>query len=545
MSNSRRVIDPPELAGYTYRSNLGSGGFADVFLYEREFPRQEVAIKVMDRLVGKDEGRARFVAEANAMASVSTHPFIVTIFHADVSPQNHPYLVMEYFPGANYSVRSKNERFSVAQVLRLGVQVASAVETAHQAGILHRDIKPANILTSAYGRPGLTDFGIASSLKDGGTEVDGLSIPWSPPEALDTGQAPDERSDIYSLAATLYTLLAGHSPFERQGESNRSIDLIDRIEREPLPEFERNDVPGSLYRLLAQAMAKQPGARPASAAEFARVLQAIEVEQRYDLTPLEVSADVHASFETQAIDADAGSTRIKGPTVVDGQSRFAAPSDTVARSALQRRAEQSDTAAPIRGVPFAVPKVAAPPPPRPSATPVRRSEATRQPASASYNEAQPTPVAQEWATSAASSSRRLSTAKVIGIGAAVVVAVVAVAAIVGLSGSSAVTAPTVNSWGPSPQVSNPGQGISGIVSWSLTPGGQSGDRYQVKYDGNVVANYVDGQASQGSSTCSPNSSNTGVSCTVALPVNVQAPDPITVSRIRGGMSASASATWSK
>jgi eukaryotic-like serine/threonine-protein kinase len=544
VSNSRRAIEPPELAGYTYRSNLGSGGFADVFLYEREFPRQEVAIKVMDRLVGKDEGRARFVAEANAMASVSTHPFIVTIFHADVSPQNHPYLVMEYFPGANYSVRSKNERFSVAQVLRLGVQVASAVETAHQAGILHRDIKPANILTSAYGRPGLTDFGIASSLKDSGTEVDGLSIPWSPPEALDTAQAPDERSDIYSLAATLYTLLAGHSPFERPGESNRSIDLIDRIEREPLPEFERNDVPGSLYRLLAQAMAKQPAARPASAAEFARVLQAIEVEQRYDLTPLEVSADVHASFETQAIDADAGSTRIKGPTVVDGQSRFAAPSDTVARSALQRKAEQSDSAAPIRGVPFAVPKVAAPPPVRPSATPARRSEATRQPASASYSEAQPTPVDHEWAAAAAQPTRRLGTGVMIGIGAAVV-AVVAVVVAVVLSGSSAVTAPTVNGWGPSPQVSSPGQGISGIVSWSLTPGGQGGDKYQVSYDGRVVANYVDGQASQGGSSCSPNSSNTGVSCTIPFPPNVQAPDPITVRRIRGGASASASANWSK
>ena len=260
-----------------------------------------------------------------------------------------------------------------------------------------------------------------------------------------------------------------------------------------------------------------------------------------------MSADVHASFETQAIDADAGSTRIKGPTVVDGQSRFAAPSDTVARSALQRKTEQSDSAAPIRGVPFAVPKVAAPPPPRPSATPTRRSEGTRQPASGSYNEAQPTPVAREWATPAATPNRRLSTGVMIGIGAAVVVVVVVVVVVaaVGLSGSSAVSAPTVNSWGPSSQASNPGQGISGVVSWSLTPGGQSGDRYQVKYDGNVVANYVDGQASQGSSTCSPNSSDTGVSCTVTLPVNVQAPDPITVSRLRGGASASATADWSK
>ena len=543
MSSARRAIDPPELSGYAYRSNLGSGGFADVFLYEREFPRQEVAIKVMDRLVGKDEGRARFVAEANSMASVSTHPFIVTIFHADVSPQNHPYLVMEYFPGANYSVRSKNERFSVAQVLRLGVQVASAIETAHQAGILHRDIKPANILTSAYGRPGLTDFGIASSLDASVSEADGLSIPWSPPEALDTGQAPDERSDVYSLAATLYTLLAGHSPFERPGESNRSIDLIDRIEREPLPPFERNDVPGSLYRLLAQAMSKQPAARPASAAEFARVLQAIEVEQRYDLTPLEVSADVHASFETQAIDADAGSTRIKGPTVVDGQSRFAATSDTVARSTLQRQAEQAGSDAPIRGVPFAVPKVAAPAPVRPAAASNRRAEQSRQPASASYAEAQPTPDAHQWATPAGSPTRRLGKGAMIGIGLAiVVVAVVAVVAL-GLSGSSGVTAPIINSWGPAPSAlaSSPGTAITGIVSWSLTPGGQSGDRYQVKYANKTYAIF----AGQNTPSCQANVDDTGVSCTITLDVNVQAPTEITVVRNRGGASASASATYVK
>jgi len=133
----------------------------------------------------------------------------------------------------------------------------------------------------------------------------------------------------------------------------------------------------------------------------------------------------------------------------------------------------------------------------------------------------------------------------IGIGSAVaVVAVVAVFA-VGLTGSSGVTAPTVDSWGPSNLTQSQGSGINGVVAWSLVPGGQGGDRYQVKYDGSVVATYVDGQVSQRSSGCSPNTSNTGVSCTISLNVNVQAPDPITVIRTRGGASASASANWSK
>jgi serine/threonine protein kinase len=434
MSVPRRPIDPPQLAGYVYKRKLGTGGFADVFLYEREFPRQEVAIKVLDRLVGKSEGRSRFAAEANAMASLSTHPYIVTIFHADVSPQSHPYLVMEYYPGANYSIRSKSERFSVAQILRLGVQVAGAVETAHRAGILHRDIKPANILTSAYGRPGLTDFGIASSLEGGGEYADGLSIPWSPPEALESGSPPDERSDIYSLAATLYTLLAGHSPFEQPGESNRSIDLIDRIERTSLPAFTRTDIPSSLFRLLAQAMAKHPSARPPSAAEFARSLQAIEVEQRYDLTSLEVEAEVSSPTETQAIDADAGSTRVKGPTVVDTQGRFAAPTDTVARSAIQRATESSDPGAPIRGVPFAVPKVAAPPP-NVSSDASFQTAPTKKAAAASYRQDQVTPRPEYRGPTYTPPLKRVTPATWIGITVAVLI-ILGVALAILLGGSS-------------------------------------------------------------------------------------------------------------
>jgi len=353
MSPSREQLAPPDLAGYSYRRLLGSGGFADVFLYEREFPRQDVAIKVLDRVDDGSGGRERFMSEANAMASVSSHPFIVTIFHADVSPNGHPFLVMEYYPGANYSERSRTERASVAEVLRLGIQVASAVETAHRAGFLHRDIKPANILTSAYGRPGLTDFGIAAD-RESAAEAEGLSIPWSPPEMLTGDGSSDERSDLYSLAATLYTVIEGRSPFERSGDRNRSIDLIDRIEREPLPRFGRPDAPDSLYRLLAQAMAKERGGRPTSAAEFARSLQAIEVEQRFDVTPLELSGVIVERSESVPIDVDAGHTRVKNPTVVTGQSRFQAAGETVLRNPSGRRDQVAPTAA-IRNVPFAVP----------------------------------------------------------------------------------------------------------------------------------------------------------------------------------------------
>ena len=117
-----------------------------MFLYEQQLPRRKVAVKVLlTEELGRDT-RAQFVAEANLMAQLSAHPFIVTIFHADVSADGRPYFVMEYCSGPSLAERYKREPFAVEDALRTGIRLAGAVATAHAAGILHRDIKPANVL---------------------------------------------------------------------------------------------------------------------------------------------------------------------------------------------------------------------------------------------------------------------------------------------------------------------------------------------------------------------------------------------------------------
>jgi serine/threonine protein kinase len=320
---SREPISPPKLDGYRNLGLLGSGGFADVFLYEQEFPRTNVAIKFLVGDAVGDQQRQRFTDEANAMASVSNHPFIVSIFGAGVSPEGYPYMVLEYYPLPNFSQRYKSERFQVADVLRVGIQIASAVETAHRIHILHRDIKPANILTSEYGQPGLTDFGIAAAKDQRADEAEGMSIPWSPPEVVVGDGVSDERSDVYSLAATMYSILAARSPFEVAGERNRAIDLIGRIQQLPVPAIDRPDIPGSLQRLLAQAMAKDPDLRPATAAKFAVELQGVEVEQRFSVTDFQASGTTTNQKPVDVstpIDPDAGSTRVKPPTVIESQT---------------------------------------------------------------------------------------------------------------------------------------------------------------------------------------------------------------------------------
>ncbi len=314
---------PPELPGFEHLRLIGSGGYSDVFLYNQQMPRRPVAIKVLLSEALGAQSREQFFAEANAMASVSTHPYIVSVFHAEVSSAGHPYLVMEYYPRGNFSVRAREDEIPVSEVLRIGVQVSSAVETAHRAGILHRDIKPANILISEYDRPGLTDFGIATAAGDG-SEAEGMSVPWSPPEVVNGSAAGDATADVYSLAATIYTLLAGRSPYEERGGSNRTFDLMQRIEQGAPPPTGRADVPESLERLLRHGMARNPLDRPGSPLELARMLQDVEVEQGWAATQLEVRQDAQESRPRREPDDEDG-TRLKGPVVIRSQRDDSSP----------------------------------------------------------------------------------------------------------------------------------------------------------------------------------------------------------------------------
>lgn len=264
------------------------GGFADVFEYRQDFPRRSVAVKVL--LSTSIEGGARdaFFAEANIMAALSQHPSIVTIHQAAIASDGRPYFVMEYCGKPSLGARFRNERISVAETLRTGVRVASAVETAHRSGVLHRDIKPANILATDFGWPALTDFGIAGTIGDT-LMASGMSIPWAPPEMLADDPFGDARSDVYSLAATLYSLVAGRSPFEIPGRSNSPVDLITRIERDPLRPVDRVDVPHELNIVLARAMSKDPEQRFSSAYAFAHALQNIEREMQLPVTGIDVT----------------------------------------------------------------------------------------------------------------------------------------------------------------------------------------------------------------------------------------------------------------
>ncbi|MFJ4168956.1 protein kinase [Paenarthrobacter sp. NPDC089714] len=316
MSSKRPPAPPPPIPGFKYISLLGSGGFSDVFLYEQDRPRRKVAVKVLLSDLKTEGARRRFESEANLMAQLSSHPYIVTIFEAEITENGHSYLAMEYCSRPSLDVRYRRQRFSVDEVLAVGIQVASAVETAHRAGIVHRDIKPANILVTDYNRPALTDFGISGTIGTDSDDDAGMSIPWSPPEQFRGGAVDGVPVDIWALGATLYTLLAGRSPFVLPGQDNSQRELISRITNSPVPRLGRADVPESLELVLATAMAKSPDSRYSSAHAFALALQRIQAELNLSVTPFEVLAEPGHGDE-QHPDDNVEETRVRSIASID------------------------------------------------------------------------------------------------------------------------------------------------------------------------------------------------------------------------------------
>jgi serine/threonine protein kinase len=323
VSSKRPVAPPPVIPGFTYISLLGSGGFSDVYLYEQDRPRRKVAVKVLLSDLKTEGARRRFESEANLMAQLSSHPYIVTIFEAEITDAGHSYLAMEYCSRPSLDVRYRRQRFSVDEVLAVGIQVASAVETAHRAGIAHRDIKPANILVTDYNRPALTDFGISGTLAGDADEDAGMSIPWSPPEQFTGHQVDGVLVDVWALGATLYTLLAGRSPFVLPGADNSQRELISRITNLPVPKLGRADVPESLELALSTAMAKSAASRYSSAHAFALALQRIQAELNLSVTPFEVLEEPRA--EENHPDDGFEETRVRSVAAIDPDATGSTP----------------------------------------------------------------------------------------------------------------------------------------------------------------------------------------------------------------------------
>ena len=311
---SRPSAPPPEISGFTYIRTLGQGGFADVFLYRQYSPHRLVAVKVLSAEMASSGPAFRLQKEADAMAGLSQHHNIVTVFQSGVADDGRHYIAMEYYPGPALSQGLRHRQHSLASVLSMGIQLAGAVESAHRMGVLHRDIKPANILMDRTGHPVLGDFGIALTNADSTTgAIQGISTPYSPPEAFEADPHPVPQSDVWSLAATVYALLAGRAPFEVLDGDNSPSAMIIRIQHDDYAPTGRPDVPESLDRVLAKALSKAPASRYSTMQAFGKALSDVEAELRLTQTPMDI-VNTTSSVEILSYPGDPDHTTLMNVT---------------------------------------------------------------------------------------------------------------------------------------------------------------------------------------------------------------------------------------
>ncbi|GAA2104382.1 hypothetical protein GCM10009780_55650 [Actinomadura alba] len=207
--------------------------------------------------------------ELSTMLRLSEHPNIVSILATAVTTTGRPCVAMQYCQGGSYSdILAARGPLPVERVVETGVAIATALAAAHAEGVLHGAVTPSNILQAQSG-PALTDFPISRPPEDLSGTL-GTSTPYhAAPEVLQ-GLGHSPASDVYSLASTLWTLLAGYPPFATPGDAEPDFFAYrDRALTEPAPPVAADDVPARLQDVLAKALSKDPAHRHGGAEEFA------------------------------------------------------------------------------------------------------------------------------------------------------------------------------------------------------------------------------------------------------------------------------------
>jgi serine/threonine protein kinase len=280
--------DQEWLPGLTDPVEIGRGGFGVVYKAVETDLNRAVAVKILTGNLD-DLALQRFDRERRAMGALSGHPNIVAIYRSGLTGDSRPYLIMEYLPGGSMAERITDRGpLEWRDATDVGIRLCAALETAHRAGVLHRDVKPENVFLSALGAPKLGDFGIARL--EGAPQTQSATITASlahaAPELID-GRPPSVQSDVYGLASTVLTLMTGRPPFSRDTDES-IVPLLARIATEPVPDLRALGVPPTLCEVFERAMAKDPGVRFASGAEFGRALQHAQRSLGADVSPLEV-----------------------------------------------------------------------------------------------------------------------------------------------------------------------------------------------------------------------------------------------------------------
>jgi serine/threonine-protein kinase len=330
-----RLATGQSVGNYRVMVLLGAGGMGEVYLTEDTRLGRRVALKLLPAQFTTEPDRLhRFEREARAASSLN-HPNIITI-HEVGQVEGEPFIITEFIEGKTLRQQMAAAKMRLGESLDVAIQVASALEAAHKAGIVHRDIKPENIMLRPDGLVKVLDFGLAklteSQSHGPGAEATALAsvqtktglvigtVTYMSPEQA-RGLAVDARSDIFSLGTVIYEMIAGQVPFEGATTSDVIVSIL---EREPAPlSPNKPGVPAELVRIVKKALAKDRGERYQLAKDFLidlrNLKQEIELRAKLDAartddlkgaTPagLHVSLDTDEQLATRSTDAEVGLT---------------------------------------------------------------------------------------------------------------------------------------------------------------------------------------------------------------------------------------------
>jgi hypothetical protein len=285
------------LGPYEILAPLGAGGMGEVYRARDARLAREVAIKVLPAGFSSDPERLRrFEQEARAAGALN-HPNILTVHDAG-HHEGAPYVVSELLEGQTLRERAQGGALPVRKAVEIGVQIARGLAAAHEKGIVHRDLKPENVFVASDGQVKILDFGLAKltqaetsgELSQSPTEARGTdagtvlgTIGYMSPEQV-RGAAVDHRSDIFSLGAILYELVAGRRAFSKE----TSAETMTAILREDPPDLTETNLalPPALERIVSHCLEKNPQERFASARDLAFNLEALSDKSGVSATAL-------------------------------------------------------------------------------------------------------------------------------------------------------------------------------------------------------------------------------------------------------------------
>jgi serine/threonine-protein kinase len=280
----RQLYHARRLGRYRLKARIAQGGMSEVWLAWDEGLKRDVALKILDRNAsGNSVAIARFEREAMAASSLQS-PHTIRVFDFGASDDGVWFIAMEHLEGVDLmSLVADIGPMPVDRAVRLARQACAALSEAHDAGVVHRDVKPGNLFVCRLGDDPdflkVLDFGIASiEGGDANASVDVTRTGWvhgtpayMSPEVCTGGRA-DARSDIYSLGAVLYFLLAGRPPFAAQ---SASAVMVAHVNETPVAPSAHIPVPAELDRVIMRCLAKEPDARYPSARALLDALDAV------------------------------------------------------------------------------------------------------------------------------------------------------------------------------------------------------------------------------------------------------------------------------